>query len=124
MAKFLTDLVVKDVDDDFWELTAELIYDSDIVGKITVPAGFNTDFASVPRVPLAYWLVGGTADKAAVIHDYLYQMLSCTRKQADDVLLEAMGVCGVAAWRRRLIYAGVRIGGWYTWWKYSKAIKK
>lgn len=41
---------------------------------IRVPAGFVTDFASIPR---AFWVVlppTGKYGKAAVVHDYLYVM--------------------------------------------------
>jgi hypothetical protein len=37
------------------------------------------------------------------------------RSVADHVLLEAMGVIGLPAWRRLPIYWGVRVGGWYAW---------
>jgi hypothetical protein len=35
--------------------------------------------------------------------------------QADRVLLEAMEVLDVSRWKRRAIYAGVRVGGWKAW---------
>ena len=38
-----------------------------------------------------------------------------TRKWADHIFLEAMGVLGVAPWRRRLMYWGVRLFGWLAW---------
>lgn len=85
---------------------------------IVVPQGFVTDLASVPRfVPLAHATLSGVADQAGVIHDYLYSKheytkgKECTREQADKVLLEAMEVLGVPWLKRKLIYAGVRIGG-------------
>ena len=40
---------------------------------ITVPTGFLTDFASVPRMPFVFLLFGDVAHEAAVIHDYLYK---------------------------------------------------
>ena len=40
---------------------------------ITVPTGFFTDFASVPRMPFVFLLFGDVAHEAAVIHDYLYR---------------------------------------------------
>ena len=125
MAKFLTELVAKKIDRKFWELTAPLVYDSDLLGlTMTIDTGFKTDFASIPRAPLAYWLVGGMAEASATVHDKLYQIQTCTRKEADDVMLEAMKAEGIERWRRNLIYAGVRAGGWYTWWKYARRLKK
>jgi hypothetical protein len=76
-----------------------------------VPADFETDLDSVPRLPLAYWLVKGRATKSAVLHDYLYT-IKMPRAWADKVMLEAMKVEGVNAFMRRLIWAGVRAGGW------------
>lgn len=82
-----------------------------------VPAGFKTDLASVPRIPVAYMLYGGVADEPAVIHDYLYQTRLVSRADADAVLLEACEVAGVPWWRRYPMYLAVRIGGslYYDW---------
>lgn len=110
--KFITELVVNQLSDESWELVFPLEYESDILGHIHVPEGFITDFASVPRLPGAYWLTGGKATKAAVIHDYLYRTKICTRKQADDVFLEAMKATSQSWWRRSLMWAGVRLFGW------------
>jgi hypothetical protein len=79
---------------------------------VTVPAGFETDFASVPRLPFVYLLTGGTARKAAVVHDFLYHKSGVSRDDADAVFLEAMEVSGVSEWRAKLMYAGVRAFGW------------
>lgn len=112
-SKFVSELITNHLSDDSAELVFDLVYDSEILNQtITVPAGFVTDFASVPRLPGAYWIAGGKASKAAVIHDYLYRNKICTRKQADDVFYEAMKVSGQAWWRRSLMWAGVRLFGW------------
>ncbi len=106
--------------------------------SIIVPYNFTTDFASTPW--FLWWLLPrwGKYGNAAVIHDYLYRggeivldehvysgsehlpktdltLPHPTRKQADEIMLEAMKVLEVAAWQRNLIYWGVRIGGWYGW---------
>lgn len=103
-------------DSGHWVLTAPLVYLSDAARRvITVPAGFRTDLASVPRWPLAYWLTGGTADAAAVVHDYLYSTRLVSRAVADAVLREASAVSGVPWWRRGLMWAAVRVAGWRYW---------
>lgn len=113
MSKFLTDLRVKSLNDREWLLLDDLVYASDVMGGlITVPTGFITDLASVPRLPLAYLLAGGKANRPAVVHDFLYVELIGTRAQADAVFLEAMEVDGQSWWRRRLMYTAVRLGGW------------
>jgi hypothetical protein len=115
MSGFLTELCLVDADgqdDGKWILGAPLVYQSDVAKTtFTVPAGFKTDLASVPRLPVIYWLCGDTSSKAAVVHDYLYTTGAVPREVADAVLREASGVTGVPWWRRTLMYWGVRIGG-------------
>ena len=118
-SKVQTHLDVREIDDSHWTLLSEFVYDSKIAGaRIVVQAGFVTDFASVPRVPLAFWLVGDTAHMAAVVHDFLYQSGIFPRLIADKVLYEAMLVTNVVWWKARLIYLGVRVGGSVPWDKY------
>lgn len=81
---------------------------------LTVPAGFITDGASVPR---AFWNIlapFGDYFEAAVIHDYLYSPHNRfkTRAEADRIFLEAMGHVGVGWLTRRTIYRAVRLFGW------------
>jgi hypothetical protein len=86
--------------------------------KITVPAGFKTDFASVPRL---FWRIippWGRYSAAAVVHDYLYETNSVDRAEADQIFLELMKRLGVPLWKRQLMYRAVRIGGWLPWKKY------
>lgn len=117
MSCFKTRLDVELIDDrsadgrGLWRLVAPLVYVSDLAGVITVPADFVTDFASVPRLPLMFLLAGDTSHEAAVVHDYLYSTHIVDRATADAVLREASAVIGVPAWRRWLMWAGVRIGG-------------
>ena len=64
---------------------------------IEVPAGFETDFASVPRL---FWRVvppWGRYSPAAVVHDYLYHTGKVSRLAADRVFLELMAALGVPA---------------------------
>jgi hypothetical protein len=76
-----------------------------------VPVGFRTNLASVPRLPVVYWLCGGRANKPAVLHDYLYSTGQVPREVADAVFREAMEVVGVPKAYRWLMWAGVRLGG-------------
>ena len=123
MSAFLTKLRTECVDDQacegrgIWRVTSPFVYQSDILGKtITVETGFLTDYASVPRVPVAYLLFGDTSHLAAVIHDWLFHNHDvCDEPTANKVLREAMAVEGVPAWRRWGIYTGVTIGGESSW---------
>lgn len=95
-----------------WQLSSDLGFASNVLKTLVkVPRGFVTDFASVPKVPLVYEVLGGIAQMPATIHDYLYSTGSVSRIEADNVLLEAMEVTGVSWFKRKLIYAGVRVGG-------------
>jgi hypothetical protein len=80
---------------------------------ITVPAGFVTDGASVPRL---FWnILGpfGSYFEPAIVHDYLYSVHNTkyTRPQCDAIFLEAMACANVPWFRRNLIYRCVRLGG-------------
>jgi subtilisin family serine protease len=115
MSRFLSRLHMEAVDDSDsgrWRLTQPLEYASDI-GKavIIVPAGFETDLASTPRLPVIYWLAGNVATSAAVVHDFLYSDGRYTREVADAIFREASAVIGVSGWRRWIMWAGVRLGG-------------
>ena len=101
-------------------LDSPLIYLSDIVGKIMVPEEFYTDFASVPRVPIAYMLFGDRAHREAVLHDYLYRMDSkpqATYMEANGVFYEAMVVRKKSFAVRHSMYWGVVLGGWTSYHK-------
>lgn len=122
MGVFITTLQTEKLSEDppEWRITAPLLFDSTVLGEvIEVPAGFVTDFASVPRLPFAYLLTGGTADAAATIHDAFYRRIQgfrgVSRFEADMVFLEAMVASGVAYWRRQLMYAAVRWFGFWAW---------
>lgn len=116
MNEFITDLCVLQVAENTWKLKSPLMYRSKLYGGIVnVPEGFVTDFASVPRVPLAYLVAGNTAHKAAVVHDFLYQTQPCRRETCDKIFLEAMAAIGVPLWRRRIMYRAVRSFGWIPW---------
>ena len=115
MSHFINRLKLEDAsdeDDCKWILVDALLYQSDLAKRtIVVPAGFETDLASVPRLPVVYWLTGNTSTTAAVVHDWLYQSGEVSRGMADAILREASAATGVPFWRRWLMWAGVRIGG-------------
>ena len=117
-----------------WRLSAALTYDVGAKGSgetITVPVGACTDLGSIPQLA---WSLGfspdGAGTKAFVIHDFLYRTLGgCmwngarlrsraagySRREADAILREALGVLGVGRWSRTIIWAAVRIGGGKGW---------
>lgn len=120
-AAFRTTLKVEpasEFDDGRWRLVAPLVYYTDVLGReLTVPEGFVTDFASVPRIPIVYELCGDTSSEASAVHDFLYTTHPCVRSQADAILYEASAITGVPLWRRFVMWLGVRLFGWSHWGK-------
>lgn len=98
-----------------WRLLKRIeLFDSRL-GYIAVPAKFVTDLGSIPRL---FWNILppiGPASLGFVVHDYLYATQTCSRADADGVLLRAMKATKTSHIARWLIYAGVRLGGWYAW---------
>ena len=115
MSSFTQPLTVTKVGNRLWEIDRSFRYyvgkeDSDFY--IDIPKGFMTDFASVPRI---FWIIfppDGKYTQAAVVHDFLYlkQHLD-SRKEADDIFLEAMKVLEVPKFKRMAIYTAVRLFG-------------
>lgn len=118
MSRFLTPLDTRLVDefDDIHELLHDFLYESDLLGTtVCVPKGFLTDFASVPRLPLAYLLFGGKGKKAAVIHDWFYSNHFVEREVADALLYEAMVASGYSHFVAGTFEQACRIGGESRW---------
>ncbi len=121
MARILGDLTIRlNKNGSTWSLAEPLEYhvgaaNSDNI--VEVPAGFETDLASVPW--FGRWLVSswrGTA-RAAVIHDFLYSVVGrrhgFTRSQADAIFREALKVTGSRLWP--VIWVAVRLFGLAAW---------
>lgn len=134
LVRFEDALELEYLDGRNWKVTSDFYYDTDVPlagvpvthtqfcdrfegraqgwRRIQIPAGFITDFASIPRVLWSILPPTGGYGKAAVVHDRLYRTPGlCTRAQADAVLKEAMQFLQVGWWTRQVIYAGVRVGG-------------
>jgi hypothetical protein len=106
-------LTVRRVDANTWSLVDELVYRGNRE-RFVVPAGFRTDFATVPRV--VTWLVPrfGAYTLAAVLHDWLVTVgISSgvvSSREADGIFRRVMRESGVPVLRRWLMWAGVRWG--------------
>ena len=85
--------------------------------EVEIPAGFETDFASVPRLLWPLFPPDGPWLEASIVHDYCYrQPVPFSRFFADALFRELMARYGVPRWRRVLFYYAVRLCGW-LWWK-------
>lgn len=110
------DVVLVDEQAGTWQLDSPLVYFSEIIGgRITIPSGFETDFASVPRLPVVYLAYANRGRKAAVVHDYLYRTGSATRGICDAVFREALIADGESLLVSWAMWAGVRIGGIFAY---------
>lgn len=119
MSAFIGDLIGRLITDDesgLWELQQPFSFQSTEQGKtFTAPAGFRTDFCSVPRVPFAFLMLGDRARKSGAIHDWLYTTHEVPREIADKVLKEMLLLDGVGEFEAEEFYDGVRVGGGSHW---------
>lgn len=106
---------------DHWRVTESFRY---FIGGektkqwVTVPAGYLTDGASVPRIFWSMIPPWGAYGQAAVVHDLLCEYLSIvdhgkpkaiTRQRCDEIFGEAMAVLGVPSATRLMISEGVAL---------------
>jgi len=106
---------------------AEFVFLSPSLGRIEIESGFDTDYASVPRIFWSIYPPDGDYTPAAFVHDALYFYGTAgvgrpviTRAQADAALLEGMVALGIPWLTRRVIYRAVRLGGWVAWNRNAK----
>lgn len=97
----------------FW-LLADLEITLSTGEKITIPAGFRTDFASVPGIAQGVFRSVGDHNLADMLHDYLYTSHIMSRAEADREFLTYMRVLRPLrkSWLdNHLRWLAVRIGG-------------
>ncbi|QBQ74834.1 tail assembly-like protein [Caudovirales GX15bay] len=103
-------------DDQLWILGDQLVVDvDDGDDKVTVPKGFTTDGASIPKI--AQWMTGWTPwDEpqrwAAITHDWLYTQRGVGKLYADRVFRSVLESEGAPAFKRNVMFIAVVIGGW------------
>ena len=126
MTPFTKPLRIEQLEDGFWKLLDAFEYHVGQLGSgevISIPAGFKTDFQSIPRV--LWSLFGHPVDEDAACglgHDWLYQHPDGRkRRRCDQLYLEMLVVKKCPWWKRTGKYTGTRVGGWVGWNKYRKA---
>lgn len=98
------------------DLLADLEYEKDENTSYVVPAGFDTDFASIPK--LLWWLFYpiGKWTNAAILHDWFYRGNGVkNRKEADDEFYNAgltLGVNKISMW---IMWFFVRCFAWFAY---------
>lgn len=114
--KFITYPQYEEIpDSNIIRLTAPFCYYSPTLSRlITVPAGFECDRESIPRIPFVYWMLGNSSAAAGILHDYLYREDSeprVSRSIADDIYYEASCLDGNYRVQAYAKWLGVRVGG-------------
>lgn len=117
-----TMLPVAKFGDNYWVVSRDFKYQILSTDKfITVPKGFITDLASIPRIMWSFGLSPIDAYMSpAVIHDYLYWDQRCTKEEADAVLGLSMVESEVNPSKQFAVYSGV---DWFGGPSYSKNAK-
>ena len=87
----------------------------------TIPAGFKSDGASVPRF---FWRVvfppgDNRALRAAFAHDYIYRMHpeGWSKAEADQMFYDLLIKGGIPWYRAKAAYLGVKLFGSGAWRK-------
>lgn len=100
-----------------WRLVQPIRYEAGAKGSgiwIEVPAGFETDGATLPAALRLFLAVWGSYGRAACLHDYLYSCLRAgcrvpSRRWADDEFHTAMIACGTSRTLAWAMWAAVRL---------------
>jgi hypothetical protein len=120
--------LVRDLEDGVRQVLVEpLAYVTrDGLWTIVVPAGFITDYASIPQALHAVLPPRGRGNRANIVHDFLYQVAprdprtgrAVTQATADQVKREGDAALGERWTRRVAMWLGLRAFGWVTWRRY------
>ena len=98
-----------------WYMAHEMRIKIEVAGEpainITIPAGFEHDFASIPDGVPKWVADKQDARYAAIVHDYLYHHGIRSKEFADLVFLQIMKQTGVPKWRRQAMYLAVKMFG-------------
>lgn len=92
--------------------------------RTAIPKWFRTDLYSVRFLGKLITPDVAEQQAPAILHDFRYTLQDVTRAAADWELLLSLKAVGVALWRRWLIYAGVRAGGWVGWNRNARLLAK
>lgn len=99
---------------DKWRLEVPLRWEAPDI-DLTIPKGWVTDLASIPRMFQNVMDVDGLSRCPAILHDWLYNAQFTTREFADEQLRRALILYGESAAAARVYWLGVRAGGWLPW---------
>jgi len=90
------------------------------IQNILVPAGFVTDYGSIPKVfqniiePIGHYAA------CYIVHDLMYAAELFPRSECDWILLCHLQKKGASWLRRNAVYSAVRCGGGFVWTKHNQ----
>jgi hypothetical protein len=103
-----------------WTLTKGIVVELSNGVVTEIPAGFETDFTSVPRRLWSIISPIGQYNLAAIIHDYLYTHHIYSRAFADGEFLNWMNHLTMEhRFRNRIMYICLRLFGKARFMKYA-----
>lgn len=98
-----------------WRLDTEIalnVHKRDIV----VHAGYGTDLASIPWMFRPIVATYGNYNRAAIVHDFLYEMTGfvddlgqLSREECDRIFFDVMVLDGTPVWQAVTLWAAVRV---------------
>lgn len=119
---FDRDLALRALSATTWVLTEPLTWTGPLGDTFTVPAGFITDLATVPR--FLHWLTlpYGAYTRAAVLHDWLIverinhpdPELRVSSRDTDGIFRRVMAELGVGWVKRWSMWSAVRVGALFN----------
>lgn len=120
-------VTVEPISSVLWLLHSPLTYRGER-DTFVVPAGYVTDFATVPRI--AAWLIPrfGVYTRAAILHDWLLTDSDVSSVDADNLFRRCLRELKVPPVRRTLMWVAVRWGAAFSrkrragWWRTAPAV--
>jgi hypothetical protein len=99
-----------------FELTHPVVLTLSDGSPLTIPAGYKTDFATVPLMLRGIVWGAGNHNLATLIHDYLYDTQDVRgRLWADKEMKHWLEKAGCSKIKVLAMYWAVRLGG-QKWW--------
>jgi hypothetical protein len=83
--------------------------------SVSVPAGFVTDFGSVPRLFFSVLRPDGVYTFPAIVHDYLYWTQNVERTMADTIFKLTLEDVGVNSVTIEALYNATKVFGGAVW---------
>ena len=88
--------------------------------SLVIPAGFVSDFATIPQIAQSLISKLGPHIRAAIVHDYLYWSQCCSRHEADAIFSKMMKDLGVPWLTRTALYISVANFGRKAWYENAR----